>query len=456
MAAADPPPFALRGHVIDAPRFGALRSFPRGAVVVHAGRIVFAGAEEEAAARWTGGAIEWRSDPEVQVPVVLPGLVDVHTHLPQYPVVARPEPDLLPWLERHIFPAERGFRGDRVGPIARAFFADAAGGGTTTLAVYGAIWEESCHLAFEAAEAAGLRVTMGKVMMDVGSYSDLAPLRRFDASIAETERLCARWHGAADGRLRYGVSPRFALSCSREIMKRAAEIARDHGAVVQTHLAESRDEVRAVRERFPEAIDYTDVYDRAGILGPSTVLGHCIHLGDREIRTLADRGAAVAHCPSANFFLNSGIMPLDRLRSAGLRIGLGSDVAAGPELNLWQVMREAVDGQKARRFSEPDLPGLTCGEAFFLATRGGAEALGLEDSVGMIAPGLEADLQLIDLARVIPAAGREDGGPEPMTAEQVIAALVYRGHPGAVRGAWVRGEWVHPAPDQCPAPGRTG
>ncbi len=430
--------YALRGHIIDSPEFGRLRSVPDGAVVVCDGRI-----EAVAPLRDLGGAdLPWL-DCGAARPVILPGLIDIHAHIPQYPAVARTEDGLLPWLNRHIFPLERAFRHEDAAARARAFFADLAAHGTTTAMLYAAVWEDSCDGAFVAAEASGLRAIIGKVMMDDGTYGDLAPEPTRSLSLDQSERLCRTWHGSADGRLEYAVTPRFAVTCSAELMRGAAKLAEKYGAYVQTHLSENALEIATVAERFPDALDYTDVYDAAGLLGPRTVLGHCIHLSKREVGVLADRRAVVAHCPTSNFFLDSGLMPLDRLRAAGLRIGLGSDVAGGPELNLWQVMREAVLAQKARRFADPEVAPFGAAEAFFLATQGGAEALGKGAAIGTVERGKDADIVVLDLDEVLPMAGRFAGGgavaPGP-----VVDALVYRGGPAAVRGVFVRGRAVLP------------
>ena len=221
-------------------------------------------------------------------------------------------------------------------------------------------------------------------------------------------------------------------------MRGAAELAAQYDAPIQTHLAENHGEVRHVRELFPDAKDYTDVYDRCGLLTPRTVLGHCLHLSDREIAVLHERGAKVAHCPSANFFLGSGLLPMDRLRAAGVGIGLGSDVGAGTELNLWQVMRAAVETQKARSYYEPDLPLLRPAEAFYLATQGGAEALGLDRTVGTLEPGKEADLLVLD-----PAALGPYGDPGELEPEELVSLCVYRGNPHATVASYVRGRAVY-------------
>jgi guanine deaminase len=435
----------LSGHVIDAPAWGRLRSWPDGAVVIESGRIAAVGPAEELRRAWPGTM--WRVWPEDLRPVILPGLVDVHAHVPQYPAVARAESGLLPWLERHVFPTEARFRAGRDGLREEldAFFAELAAHGTTTAMLYAAVWGDSCHLAFEAAERSGLRILMGKVMMDVGSYGrahDLPPEEARRLSVEESRALIGAWHGRDRGRLEYVLSPRFALSCSMELMREASGLAVAHGCAIQTHLSENRDEIAGVRARFPEAKDYADVYRQAGLLAPRTVLGHCLHLNPSEIDTLADANAAVAHCPTSNLFLKSGLCPLDRLRAAGLRIGLGSDVAAGPELNLWQVMRSAIETQTARRLHDPTVPELTPAQAFFLATRGGADVVGQGTSLGVLDPGREADVLVLDLNAVLPYGGRFAQEGTPLTADDVITLCIYRGGPAATVEARVRGRVV--------------
>jgi guanine deaminase len=315
--------------------------------------------------------------------------------------------------------------------------------------LYAAVWGESCNMAFEAADRSGLRVIMGKVMMDVGSYgggADWPQPKTLQVSLAETDWLARHWHGADGGRLEYAVSPRFAVTCSHELMLEAARLADRHGCYIQTHLSENRDEIAAVARLFPQSAHYAGVYDAAGLLGSRTVLGHCVHLTRTEIKSLARRHAAVAHCPTSNFFLNSGLCPLDRLRAAGLRIGLGSDVAAGPELNLWQVMRSAIETQNARRAFDESVPELTPAHAFHLATRGGAEALGKEKIIGTIEPGFEADLLVLDATKILPYRGRFIDTAPPRTPEEILALCVYRATPAAVIDVFVRGRHLPASP----------
>jgi guanine deaminase len=380
--------------------------------------------------------------------LLIPGLVDLHAHLPQLPVVARREDSLLPWLERHVFPAEKRFTAavrteEDLAAEIDAFFADLAANGITTAVLYSAIWEDTTRLAFETAARRGHRAVIGKTMMDEGSYGAAQPIRARRLSIAESRRLAADWHGANGGLLEYAVSPRFAVTCSMELMREAAALAREFDCFIQTHLSENHAEIETVRRRFPEARDYTDVYDRAGLLGPKTILGHCLHLSPREIDAIAACGASIAHCPTSNFFLNSGLCPLDRLLGAGIRTGLASDVAGGPELNPFQVMRSAIETQKARRFHDPQVPELTPARAFHLATAAAAAVLGKQDRIGRVEPGFDADLVEIDLPSLLPQSARSTAAANvsssPLDAQAILSLLVHRGHPAAIRRTLVRG-----------------
>jgi guanine deaminase len=278
------------------------------------------------------------------------------------------------------------------------------------------------------------------MMMDVGSYGQLQPKKIVSISLLESERLCRKWNGAAEGRLEYAFSPRFAVTCSDKMMRSAAELATRLGAYLQTHLAENREEIEKVRHLFMGARDYTDVYEKCGMLGPKTMMGHCIHLNPREIDALATTQSRVAHCPTSNLFLGSGLMKLDEFLKAGIVVGLGSDVAAGPELNMWQVMRAAIDVQKARSAYEPNLRLLRPSEALHLATQGGARALGKADTIGTLDPGKEADLIVVNLAALQPYPGR---GISHLSAEDILALCIYRGGPHANLETYVRGKCIY-------------
>jgi guanine deaminase len=431
----------IRGFLIDAPEYGRLRSWPDGALVIDGGRIAEIGDYSDLSKRPRAQPIRWLHSDRV---AVFPGLIDVHSHVPQYPAVARGTSELLPWLQQFIFPLEREFTGGRARREAAAFFAELARQGTTTAMLYTAVFEDSCDAAFQAAAQSGLRVIMGKMMMNLGSYGKLAPTQIISTSLQETERLCKTWHQAGEGLLEYAVSPRFAIACSEEMMRAAAALAAKYGTYIQTHLAENQAEIERVREMYPWARDYTDVYHACGLLTPRTVLGHCVHLSDAEREVLATAGSSVAHCPTANLFLRSGILPLETVRAAGLRVGLGSDVAAGPELNLWRVMRCVLESQKARSFYEAKTEVPSPGAALHLATQGGAEALGKGSVIGSLEIGKEADLTIMDYGTLLPYR-RGAKGVNDLTAEDIVSLCIYRGGPEAVLETFVRGRSVYRA-----------
>ncbi len=432
----------IRGFLIDAPDYGSVRSWPDGALVIDEGRIAEIGDYSALSKRPRPEPVRWLHSDRV---AVFPGLIDVHSHVPQYPAVARGTSELLPWLQQYIFPLEKEFTGGRARREASAFFAELARQGTTTAMLYTAVFEDSCDTAFEAAAQSGLRVIMGKMMMDLGSYGNLSPHEVVGTSLQETERLCKKWHGAGGGLLEYAVSPRFAIACSEEMMRSAAALAIKHGTYIQTHLAENLGEIAKVAEMYPWARDYTDVYHGCGLLTPRTVLGHCVHLSAAERAMLAAAGSSVAHCPTANLFLRSGILPLETVRRAGLRVGLGSDVAAGPELNLWRVMRCMLDSQKARSFYQPETEVPSPGAALYLATQGGAEALGKGGVIGSFEIGKEADLTIMDYGSLLPYR-RSAKGVNDLTAEDIVSLCIYRGGPEAVLETFVRGRSVYRAP----------
>jgi guanine deaminase len=426
------PPFALRARLLTPLAAGGSRHELDALVEADAAgrlsRVVpAAGHPAEAAA-----AIDLRPW------VLMPGLVDLHAHLPQLPNAGLGAGlDLLTWLERYIFPLEREFddaaAAERLAPAAFRAFAAA---GTTTALLYGAVFAPSLDAAFRAAEAHGIRAIIGKVMMDRGTYDEsIDPATILELSLRQSADLCARWNGRDGGRLRYAFTPRFAVSCSAEMLRESAALARSSGAYWQTHLSEDRGEIAEVRRLFPEARDYVDVYDRAGGLGERTILAHAVHLSDRDLARLVETGTRVAHCPASNLFLASGVMPLARYLEAGLMVGLGSDVAAGPELSIFSAMRVGAYTQNALRVVRGDTqPVLAPLDWLRLGTLEGARVLGIDDAVGSLEEGKEADMIAVDPSLTAPLAGVEANDPADL-----ISRLMYRTHPSMVRAAWVRG-----------------
>ncbi|HEY5628854.1 MAG TPA: amidohydrolase family protein [Candidatus Limnocylindrales bacterium] len=440
-------PFAVRARIVTPLGEGGTRYLPDGVLAVDAsGRI----AEVTDHAAWQAARHGGHDSPEPREDVIdirplalLPGLVDLHAHLPQLPNAGLGAGlHLLGWLERYIYPLERTFDREAAASLAPLAFERMASLGTTTVVLYGAAWAPSLDETFRAAEAHGIRLVAGRVMMDRTCYRDTPPDQRLEVELGESAELCERWHGRDEGRLSYAFTPRFAVSCTAELLRESAALAQATGAYWQTHLSEDRDELAAVARLFPAARDYVDVYDRAGGLGPRSIMAHAIHLSPREISRLAETRAVIAHCPESNLFLGSGSMPLTRYRAAGLVVGLGSDVAGGPTLSLFSVMRAgaythgllraAADADAGAR-SLPMAPVSPLGW-LALGSVEGARALGIDGRVGSLEPGKEADMIAVDQRFTMPVPGAEAEDPE-----ELVGRLIFRPHPEMVRAAWVRG-----------------
>lgn len=435
-------PKGIRGFLIDTPDAGRVRGIRNGAILLEDGAIVAAGPYDEVRRAPGADGICWQHSPEA---VIVPGLIDLHMHLPHYPAAGRVEGGVDSWLEHQGIPSEREFNTALAETDAPRFFEALARNGTTCAMLHSGIYEDSCDAAFEAAERSGLRIIMGTVMADREDHGERPSDKALAVSLEQSERLCRKWHGRDNGRLEYAFSPRSALACTGELLQEVILLARKFDAYVQMHLAESADETARIAERLPGFPHRVAVFDECGLPGDRTVLAHCIHLNEEEIRLLADRRAVVAHCPTSNLFLNNGIMPLDALQQVGLRIGLGSDVAAGPELDLWRVMRCAIESQKARSFYTPGVRIPNAADAFHMATLGGAIALGKEAILGTIDVGKDADLVVLDLAHVLPYGSRGNMHSD-LSAEEVLDLLVYRGGPHAMVETFVRGASVYKAP----------
>lgn len=424
-------PFALRAQILTPLAGGGSAFLPDGVMVVDErgsiSRVEAWSADDD------GDAVAM----DLRPLVVLPGLVDLHAHLPQLPNAGLGSGlDLLTWLERYIFPLERAFDAGTAQRLAPLAYRALAAAGTTTAVLYGAVYEDSLDACFAAAETHGIRAVLGKVMMDRLRYdATIGDSEVLDRSLAQSQRLIERWHGRDDGRLMYAVTPRFAVSCSADMLRESAALAKATGAYWQTHLAEDRNEIEQVARLFPGARDYTDVYDRAGGLGPRSILAHAVHLSPREVGRLAETETRVAHCPASNLFLASGAMPLARYLEAGLVVGLGSDVAGGPELSMFSVMRAAAYTQSGLRTMLGETrPALRPLDWLRVATLDGARALGLEAKIGSLEAGKEADFIVVDPRTTDPVAGEETDDPS-----DIVSRLIYRTRADMIQGAWVRG-----------------
>ncbi|MBJ93055.1 MAG: guanine deaminase [Rickettsiales bacterium] len=353
--------------------------------------------------------------------LLIPGLIDAHVHLPQMRVRGRFQEALLPWLRQHIWPEEERFseRAYRAAVTAE-FRAGLLTAGTTAALVYGAPGADSVHAVLQDLEPVWVRG--GDVLMDRNGPESL--LRDSGQALEDCREHLARYG------TRYAITPRFAPTCGDELLAGCGRLMDESSATLQTHLAENVDELEWVAELFPSARSYTDVYRHFGLLGPRSVFGHCIHLDDLDIKALGETGSWIAHCPSSNVALGSGRMPLERILAGGLRFALATDVGAGPDLSMLDVMRLFLAVHRGHVELSPM-------DALRAATLFGAQALGQGAQRGALCPGRRADMVAV---RIPGGLGR---------GESLISALgrVLQEFSGryeeAVAAVWIGGrQWV--------------
>lgn len=422
----------------------AMRYEADAVLVVDGGRIVRHGPAAEILPTLAPGT------DEVRYPhaVILPGFLDAHVHYAQLPIIGGGGAQLLDWLERYAFPAEEAFRDPaHARRVARVYLRENLRNGITTAMVYATVHPGSVDVLFEESERLGLRTIAGKVMMDRHAPAGL--LDTAQSSYDDATALIARWHGHA--RSLYAITPRFAATSSPEQLELAGALRREHpDCFVQTHIAEQQKEIAWVRELFPGRTSYADVYDHFGLLGRGVVLGHGVHLSEEELQRLHGTGTAIAHCATSNLFLGSGLFDLRRAKAAPrpVHVAVGTDLGAGTTFSILQTLNEAYKVAQLQ-----DYP-LGAGHAFYLATRGGAAALGLEDRIGSLAPGMEADLVVLDLHATPLLRYRMDFVKD---LQEALFLLITLGDDRAVRATWVNGRLVHDrdAPSRGVEDGRT-
>lgn len=322
--------------------------------------------------------------------LIVPGFIDTHIHYPQTEVVASYGEQLLDWLEDYTFPAEAQFHDQQHCEQAAEFFLDELlKNGTTTALVFGTVHKISVETFFDAADKRQLRMIAGKVMMDRNAPSNLIDTPQ--SSYQDSKALIERYHGK--NRLSYAVTPRFAPTSSPEQLAVAGKLLGEYpGLYLHTHISENKNEISWVAELFPDNKNYLDVYDEYNLVTPRSVFAHGIHLNESECKRLAQADSAIAFCPTSNTFLGSGLFNLSFLEQHKVKVALGTDIGGGTSFSLLQTMQEAykvcqLSGNQINPF-----------KAFYLATLGGARALKLEDKIGNLSVGSEADFVALDLA----------------------------------------------------------
>ncbi|MFZ0425691.1 MAG: guanine deaminase [Xanthobacteraceae bacterium] len=361
--------------------------------------------------------------------LIMPGFIDPHIHYPQTQVIASYGAQLLEWLEKYTFVEEQKF-GDpaHAARIAEFFLDELARNGTTTAVAYCSAHPASAEALFGAAARRGVGMIAGTAIMNRnGPPGLLEPAR--DAITASRD-LIRRWHGK--GRQRYAVTPRFAITSTGEQLEAAGALLKEFPTVLmQTHLDENHDEIATVKRLFPEDASYTAVYERFGLLGPRSLMGHCIHLDEAEIALMRDTKSVAVFCPTSNLFIGSGLFNYRKLAEAGVRIALATDVGGGTS---YSMLRTAAEAYKVLQLQGQNLPALA---AFDLMTRANAAALGLDGEIGTIAPGGFADLVVLD-ARATPAMAHRMEVTRDL--EEELFVLMTMGDDRAVRQTYIAGQ----------------
>lgn len=357
---------------------------------------------------------------------VLPGLVQTHIHLCQ--TLFRGAADdlsLLDWLKKRVWPMEAAHTAASIRASAELGIAELIKGGTTCALTMETV--NHTDEVFKAVAESGFRATVGKCMMDKGNDVPGALQEETAVSIEESLRLLEAWHGKAGGRVRYCFAPRFALSCTRELLAQVGQLAKERGVMVHTHASENTNECALVEAET--GLRNVSYLDSVGLSGAHVVLAHCVHLDAAEFETLAQTRTNIAHCPSSNLKLGSGIAEVTRLLEHGISVSLGADGAAcNNRLDMFTEMRSMSLLQKALHGPEV----LPARQALRIATVGGARALGLEKEIGTLEPGKLADVIVVNLTTLHSGPGTEDP----------VSALVYSAQTCDVQSVVIDGQVV--------------
>jgi guanine deaminase len=370
--------------------------------------------------------------------ILAPGFIDLHVHFPQTDVIGSPAEGLLPWLENYTFPHEARFADHAHGvAMAQVFLDELLRNGVTTALTFCTSHPHSVDALLEASERRGLRMIAGKVLQDRHSPDGVRD--ETEQSLLDTEALIRRWHGRS--RLGYAITPRFAPSCSEAQLRGAGELAAAHPDVwIQSHVAENKDEIRWARELFPAARSYLSIYDDFGLMRERAVYAHCIHFDDDDRALMRDTGSAAAVSPTSNLFLGSGFFDYEAALRVGFRFGLASDVGGGTSFCPFHTMLAAYyvgrEGQTK--------PGISLGpqHLWWQHTAGAARALGLEGTIGNLAPGCEADFVVID-PKATPLLARKTVAARNL--DELLFSLIVLGDDRAVAQVIVNGTIVRAA-----------
>ena len=404
----------------------AARHESHGAVVIKDGKIAATGPADAMRAAYPHARVT-----DYGRALISAGFIDAHAHFPQTAMIASWGKRLIDWLNSYTFPEESRF-GDPAyaQDVARRYFDLTLANGTTSTCSFCTIHPESVDAYFTAAALHGQRVWGGKTCMDRNAPDFLRDTAQ--TGYDQSKALLAKWHGA--GRASYAITPRFSpTSTPDQLAAMGALWAENPSCLMQTHLSEQTDEVAWVKSLFPTARDYLDTYESFGLLGKGGLYGHAIYLEPREKDRLREVDASLIHCPTSNTFIGSGLFDMDGLKSAGHRIGLATDTGGGSSFSMLRTMAAAYEVAQLRgRALHP-------AELWWLATVGSAKALHADHLIGNIAPGMEADLTILDLAST-PAI--EQATRRAETLWQALFPTIMLGDDRAIRATWIAGKPV--------------
>jgi guanine deaminase len=418
------PVLRFEGNPMRNPWSDAVRIATGSGVLLEGGRIAAIGPADELRAAHAGVT----EVPYGDTALICPGFVDAHVHYPQTAIIASWGKRLIDWLNDYTFPEEMRLSDPAYAQAIAGRYLDLTlSHGTTTVASYCTIHPHSVDALFEAAAARGQRIVAGKTCMDRNAPEGLRDTAQ--SAYDDSKALIDRWHG--QGRASYAITPRFSPTSTPEQLAALGALWAEHpDCLMQTHLSEQTDEIAWVKSLYPEARDYLDTYEAHGLLGARGLYGHAIHLEPREVDRMAEVGAALVHCPTSNTFIGSGLFDMAGLSLRGIPVGLATDTGGGSSFSMLRTMAAAYEIGQLRHAP------LHAAQLLWLATAGSARALHLQDRIGTLGTGMEADIAVLDLASTPAIAQRVENAADIWEA---VFATIMMGDDRAIADVWVAG-----------------
>nr|QEO19126.1 DhpD [Limnogonus franciscanus] len=428
--------FVIQGPIIHSLSSNEIGYYENATIVVKKGKIVSFDSEGKIKVSANDGHVIKLINGQF----LCPGLIDLHIHAPQYPNIGLGmDMPLLDWLKAYTFPLEVKY-GDLefASKVYRYVVKSTLSCGTTMAVYYGSMHCGSTIKLAEIISELGQRAIVGKAAMNrnipIDNYTE-----ETTQCLEHTQKVADCVKNLKNPLVETAVTPRFAITCDMPLLQSLAKMAVDQDLYIQTHISENKTEVEVVKELYPECIDYTDVYDKAGILTNKTILAHGIYLSDRELDVLKERGTCIAHCPNSNTYLQSGLCDVRKLWNHGVKVGLGTDVSGGCNASIVDAMRCALATSTHLSFQIEGYKPLNFQEVFYLATLGGATALGMENKIGSFAVGKDFDALVVDMMPL----GGTAGVMLEHTLKEHVQKFIYCGETKNVKQVFVEGKLVH-------------